>query len=87
MTKRHKPQHQYGGGEVDYNYDDGDRFAEYEKVRERMPFARRGSEGYEVRYGRLREQLLAEYITDRAQHYCRYVPDSEPPSDPESEGE
>lgn len=52
-----------------------------------MPFVRRGSEGYEVRPID-REQLLAEYITDRAQedgHYRRYVP--EPPSDPESEGE
>jgi len=51
-----------------------------------MPFVRRGSEGYEVRPID-REQLLAEYITDRAQedgHYSRYVP--EPPSDPESEG-
>ena len=75
------------GGEVDYDYDDGERFAEYEKVRQRMPFVRRGSEGYEVRPID-REQLLAEYITDRAQedgHYCRYVP--EPSSDLESEGE
>jgi palmitoyltransferase ZDHHC6 len=80
-------QHEYGGGEVDYDYDDGERFAEYEKMRQRMPFVRRGSEGYEVRPID-REQLLAEYITDRAQedgHYCRYVP--EPPSEPESEGE
>ena len=78
-------QHEYGGGEVDY--DDGERFAEHEKVRQRMPFVRRGSEGYEVRPIN-REQLLAEYITDRAQedgHYYRYVP--EPPSDRESEGE
>jgi palmitoyltransferase len=80
-------QHEYGGGEDDYDYDDGERFAEYEKVRQRMPFVRRGSEGYEVRPID-REQLLAEYITDRAQedgHYCRYVP--EPPSGPESEVE
>jgi len=52
-----------------------------------MPFVRRGSEGYEVRPID-REQLLAEYIADRAQedgHYYRYVP--EPPSDHESEGE
>ena len=80
-------QHEYSGGEVDYDYDDGERFAEYEKMRQRMPFVRRGSEGYEVRPID-REQLLAEYITDRAQedgHYCRYVP--EPPSEPESEGE
>lgn len=76
-----------GGDEVDYDYDDGERFAEYEKVRQRKPFVRRGSEGYEVRPID-REQLLAEYIADRAQedgHYRRYVP--EPPSDPESEGE
>jgi len=80
-------QHEYGAGEVDYDYDDGERFAEYEKVRQRMPFVRRGSEGYEVRPID-REQLLAEYIVDRAQedgHYSRYVP--EPPSDPEGEGE
>ena len=80
-------QHEYGAGEVDYDYDDGERFAEYEKVRQRMPFVRRGSEGYEVRPID-REQLLAEYIADRAQedgHYSRYVP--EPPSDPEGEGE
>ena len=80
-------QHEYGGGEVDYDYDDGERFAEYEKVRQRMPFVRRGSEGYEVRPID-REQLLAEYIADRAQedgHYYRYVP--EPPTDHESEGE
>jgi hypothetical protein len=47
----------------------------------------RESEGHEVRPIN-REQLLAEYITDRAQEngrYCRYVP--EPPSDAESEGE
>ena len=78
---------EYGGGEDDYDYDDGERFAEYEKARQRMPFVRRGSEGYEVRPID-REQLLAEYITDRAQedgHYCRYVP--EPPSDPESREE
>lgn len=81
-------QHEYGGGEVDYDYDDGERFAEYEKARQqRVPFVRRGSEGYEVRPID-REQLLAEYITDRAQedgHYYRYVP--EPPSEPESDGE
>jgi len=77
-----------GGGEVDDDYDDGERFAEYEKeVRQRTPFVRRGSEGYEVRPID-REQLLAEYITVRAQedgHYRRYVP--EPSSDTESEGE
>lgn len=80
-------QHEYGGGEVDDDYDDGERFAEYEKVRQRMPFVRRGSEGYEVRPID-REQLLAEYIADRAQedgYYYRYVP--EPSSNPESEGE
>jgi hypothetical protein len=80
-------QHEYGGGDVDYDHDDGERFAEYEKVRQRLPFVRRGSEGYEVRPID-REQLLAEYIADRAQengHYYRYVP--EPPSGPESEGE
>lgn len=80
-------EHEYGGDKVDYDYDDGERFAEYEKVRQRMPFVRRGSEGYEVRPID-REQLLAEYIADRAQedgHYYRYVP--EPPSDHESEGE
>jgi hypothetical protein len=56
----------YDGGKVDYDYDDddGERFAEYEKVRQRMPFVRHGSEGYEVRPID-REQLLAEYIV-----YC-----------------
>ena len=49
----------YGAGEVGYDYDDGKRFAEYEKVRQRMPFVRRGSEGYEVRPID-HEQLLAE---------------------------
>ncbi|KAI0262146.1 hypothetical protein BGY98DRAFT_1050696 [Russula aff. rugulosa BPL654] len=45
-------QHESGGGEVDYDSDDGKRFAEYEK-------------GYEVRPID-HEQLLAECIADRA---------------------
>jgi hypothetical protein len=53
------------------------------KVRQRMPFVRRGSEGYEVRLID-HEKLLAEYITNCAhedEHYCRYVP--EPPRERE----
>src|SRR6266852_7066617 len=67
---------EYGGGEVVYDDDDGELFAEYEKVRQRMPFVRRGSSGHAVRPID-REQLLAEYIAGRAQedgYYCRYVP-------------
>lgn len=72
--------------DVEDDYDDGERFAEYEKGR-RAAHVRRGSEGYEVR-SIDREQLLAEYIATRGQeagHYQRYVP--EPPSEPESGGE
>jgi palmitoyltransferase len=84
------------GQEDEYNeyneavdYDDGERFAEYEKgqLQRRVHHVRRGSEGYEVRPID-REQLLAEFIATRGQengHYRRYVP--EPPSEPESGGE
>ena len=46
------------------------------KVQQRMPFVRRGSEGYKVRLID-HEQLVAEYITNREQEdgqYCRHVP-------------
>ena len=42
-----------------------------------MPFVRRGSEGYDEVRLIVHEQLLAEYITNRAQEdgqYCRHVP-------------
>ena len=85
----YEPAHdEYGGDDNDeHDYDDGERFAEYEKGRRAATHVRRGSEGYEVR-SIDREQLLAEYISTRGQeagHYQRYVP--EPPSEPESGGE
>jgi len=65
--------------------DDGERFTEYERGR-RAAHVRHGSEGYEVRTID-REQLLAEYIENRAQeegHYRRYVPEPESESESES---
>ena len=69
------------------DYDDGERYAEYERARLDSGVGtarvRRGSEGYEVRPID-RESLLAEFIANRAQeegHYRRYVPES--PSEPD----
>jgi guanyl-specific ribonuclease Sa len=73
-------QHEYGGGEVDYDHDDGVRFSEREKVRQRMPFGRRGSEGYDTRYGpSIANSHRGMYRRSCAEdgHCCQHVPESE----------
>jgi hypothetical protein len=62
--------HVYGGGKVDYDYDDGKRFAEYEKRAATHAICAARIRG--VRGTTDHEQLLAEYITNRAQEDGQY---------------